>query len=122
MKRISAPCCAVFAFSATAMACPGSLARVSSKVSSWLLPVRVLSHTLNCRDDVLIRATSANDAAHEFLHLGVFRSNRLRQQRHSRHDLAACAVATLICVVNDERFLDRMQVSRLSNTFNRRDL
>ncbi len=86
------------------------------------LPVRALPHTLNCLDDVLIRAAATDVAAHEFLHLGVFRPNRLRQQGHRRHDLTACAVATLIGVGGNEGSLHCMQIFRLADALNGRDL
>ena len=74
------------------------------------------------RHDVLIGAAAADIAAHEFFHLGVLRSAWFFQQRHRRHDLARCAITALIGVVRNERGLHRMQVFRLTNAFDRRDL
>src|SRR5207244_1510558 len=86
----------------------------------WLLGV--LPDTLNSSDNVGIRAAAANISAHEFLHLGILRTARFFQQRNRRHDLPGCAIAALIGVGGNKGRLDRVQISRLPDALNCRDL
>ena len=44
------------------------------------------------------------------------------QQRHRRHDLPGCAIAALVGIAGNERSLHRVQVFRLTDTLNCRDL
>ena len=122
MKRMSAPCCAVFAFAAdsdrlSVICRPRELE--SLHPGFWL---RALPHTLNRGHDVRIRAAAADVAAHEFLHLRVLRPARLFQQRHRRHDLPGRAIAALVGIAFHERRLHRMQFLRLTDALDRRDL
>jgi hypothetical protein len=77
---------------------------------------------LNGRDDVRIRSATANIAAHKFFHICVSRAARFVQERHRRHDLSGRAIATLVAVAGNERSLHRVQVFRLTDALNGRDL
>ena len=86
------------------------------------LRLGVLPHTLNRRDDVGIRAAATNVAAHEFFHVRVVRSAWFFQQRHRGHDLSGCAIAALIGVAGDKCRLHRVQIFRLTDALDSRDL
>src|SRR5690349_13121159 len=91
IKRTSAPCCAVFARAAVAIAAAGSAGRINSKlcmVHSCSRVLSALSYLLDRGDDVGVSAATADVAAHQFLHGRVVRTARLFEQRHRRHDLA----------------------------------
>ena len=121
MKRISAPCCAVFVFAVAAIACAVSFGRVSWKVFIPPAPC-VLPHALDRGHDVRIRAATADIAAHELLHLRVLRSARFFQERDRRHDLSGRAIAALIGIASHERSLHRMHFLRLTEALDRCDL
>ncbi len=79
------------------------------------------TNLLDRTDNVRIRATAADVPAHGFLYIFVAVTVRLVKERDSRHDLTRCAVPTLEAVMFDECGLHRMQISRLTYAFNRRD-
>src|SRR3984957_2582563 len=82
----------------------------------------LLANVLNGSDDVGVRSTAADIAAHEFLDVGVGGAALLLKKGDRRHDLARGAVPTLVAIVLDEGCLHRVQVARLAKPFNRGDL
>src|ERR1700722_8157581 len=124
--RTVAPCCAVSDWPAVAIAasaCSG-LRRWNSSMAG--IPgqtnLRLLPNLLNRGDDILIGPAPADVAGHHFLHVGVIRPDRLLHQGHAGHDLPGSAVAALIAVMLDERFLKWMQIVRLAEAFDGGDL
>ncbi len=86
----------------------------------WLLGV--LSHHLNRRNDVGIRAAAANITAHELLHLGIVLPARFFRERDRGHDLSGSAIPALIGIRLDKGRLHRVQITGLTNAFDRCDL
>src|SRR3954469_22127566 len=97
---------------------PGSI----KMVSFLFRRLGVLPDALNRSDNVRISAAPADIAAHELLHLAVLRSAGFFQQSHCRHDLTRGAIAALVSVTLHKRLLNRMQVFRLTDTLDGRDL
>src|SRR5437899_1111205 len=87
-NRMSAPCCAVFALAAAAIAWAGFFGRMNSKLCMTMLPAFVPRERCSGRPpdlldgghDVLIGAAAADVAAHELLHVRVVRAARLLDQ------------------------------------------
>ena len=82
---------------------------------------RVFSNLLDSGDDILVRAATADIAAHEFLDLGVRGAAWLFKQCDGGHDLAGGAVSALVPIMSEECRLHRMQCVRRAQALDGRD-
>src|SRR5690349_18711605 len=107
----SAPCCAVFAFAALAMAAAAFSERLNSKVcmkENSCAQLRAFANLLDCRDDVGVSAAAADVAAHQFLDRSIIRAAGFFEQSHRGHDLPGGAISALISVEGEEGGLHGM--------------
>src|SRR6266568_6281916 len=104
-KRTSAPCCAVFACAAVAIAVAGSVGRRNSNVCMARSCARLLvvANLLDRGHDIGIGAAPADVAAHQFLHGRVTGAAWFLEQGNGRHDLAGRAITALVAVAGNER-------------------
>ena len=84
--------------------------------------IRPAADCLHSGDDVRICAAAADVSIHGLLDVVVRWPDRFGHHRHSRHDLTRGAVAALIAVVLDEGGLHGMQMIRLADALDGRDL
>src|SRR5690349_20644386 len=124
MKRISAPCWAVFPLALAAIAAEVSEGRLNSNVFmvAFSHPLSLFAYLLNGRHDVGVRATAADVAAHQFFDVGIERTARFFQQCDGRHDLARRAITALITIALEERSLHGVHRFGRAQTFDGRDL
>jgi hypothetical protein len=81
-----------------------------------------LANLLDRSNDVGVRTTSADIAAHELFDGGIIRSTRFFEKRDGGHDLTRSAVSTLVSIAGKECGLHGMQRIRIAESFDRCDL
>src|SRR5262249_33746503 len=87
-KRMSAPCCAVFACAAAPMAAAAFSGRWKSNTRIGILGSSgVVANVLDGGDDVGVGAAAADVAAHELLDVGIGGAAGFVQQGDGGHDL-----------------------------------
>src|SRR4051812_33712130 len=123
MKRMLAPCWAVFERACALIASLMDCADTRSKVFIVrLLISRLAAGRLHRGENVRVRAAAADVAAHRFAYFSGVRTPRLFQHCDSGHDLTGRAVPALKTVMLDEGCLHRMQCLGLAEPFDRGDL
>src|SRR4051812_49948211 len=79
-------------------------------------------HLADRREDVRISTAATDVPAHELADLVIGMCTCLIQQRHRRDDLPRRAVAALKAVMTDEGILQRVELTFVGESFDRRHL